>query len=296
MNARSWLVFVGLGIVWGLPYLFIKLAVRELSPFDVAWGRITLAALLLAPLAWRRGTLGALRTHRAAVCAFALLEFAVPYSLIALSEQWIPSSLAGILIAAVPLMMVPAVRLFGVHEHFDRRRITGLLLGILGVIALLGFGAVVGVRGWAGVACMLVVTLCYASGPLIVQRHLHEVDSLGALAASLIVASAALAIPAALTLPRHVPDALTLGSVTILGLLCTAVSMLGMFYLIKRAGAARTAVITYMNPIVATALGMLVLHERLGWSGPAGLVLILASVRLATAEAPAAALPAVEPG
>lgn len=296
MNARSWLVFVGLGIVWGLPYLFIKLAVRELSPFDVAWGRITLAALLLAPLAWRRGTLSALRTHAAAVSAFAVLEFVLPYSLIAASERWIPSSVAGILISGVPLATVPAARLFGLHEPLGTRRWSGLVGGVLGVTVLVGFGSVTGLRGWVGVAGMVLVTLCYATGPMVVQRHLHEVDSLGALAASLIVASGVLAIPAALTLPARMPSTLALGSVAFLGAICTALSMLGMFYLIKRAGAARTAVVTYINPVIAAALGVVVLHERIGWAGPLGLLLILLSVWMATHRGPPARAPANEPG
>ena len=296
MNARSWLVFVGLGIVWGLPYLFIKLAVRELSPFDVAWGRITLAALLLAPLAWRRGTLSALRTHAAAVSAFAVLEFVLPYSLIAASERWIPSSVAGILISGVPLATVPAARLFGLHEPLGTRRWSGLVGGVLGVTVLLGFGSVTGLRGWVGVAGMVLVTICYATGPMVVQRHLHEVDSLGALAASLIVASGVLVIPAALTLPARVPSTLALGSVAFLGTICTALSMLGMFYLIKRAGAARTAVVTYINPVIAAALGVFVLHERIGWAGPLGLLLILLSVWMATHRGPPARAPAAEPG
>ncbi len=296
MNARSWLVFVGLGIVWGLPYLFIKLAVRELSPFDVAWGRITLAALLLAPLAWRRGTLSALRTHAAAVSAFAVLEFVLPYSLIAASERWIPSSVAGILISGVPLATVPAARLFGLHEPLGTRRWSGLVGGVLGVTVLVGFGSVTGLRGWVGVAGMVLVTLCYATGPMVVQRHLHEVDSLGALAASLIVASGVLAIPAALTLPARMPSTLALGSVAFLGAICTALSMLGMFYLIKRAGAARTVVVTYINPVIAAALGVVVLHERIGWAGPLGLLLILLSVWMATHRGPPARAPANEPG
>ena len=296
MNARAWLVFAGLGIIWGLPYLFIKIAVRELSPFDVAWGRITLAALLLAPLAWRRGTLGALRTHGAAVGAFALLEFVLPYSLIAASERSIPSSVAGILISGVPLATLPAAWLFGLHEPLGMRRIAGLVGGLFGIGVLLGFGTIHGARGWLGVAGMFAVTLCYATGPMVVQRHLHAVDSIGALAASLIIASAVLAVPAALTLPHHAPGALALGAVAFLGAICTALSMLGMFYLIKRAGAARTALVTYINPVIATALGMWVLHERLGWSGPLGMVVILISVWMGTHRDPAQGSVAIEPG
>ena len=294
MNARTWLVFVALGIIWGVPYLFIKLAVRELSPFDVAWGRITLAALILAPVAWRRRSLSVLNTHRGAVCAFGLLEFAIPYTLLALGERWIPSSVAGILIAAVPLTMVPISRLFGVHERLGWRRLGGLLLGVAGVATLVGFGTVSGASGWAGVGCMVIVTTCYATGPLIVQRHLRQVDSVGSVAASLLVASAVLLVPAALTLPGHPPGGLALGSIAVLGILCTGLSMMGMFYLIKRAGAARTSVVTYINPAVAALLGLWVLHERLGLSGLAGLVLILLSCWLATHGAYQARPPALE--
>ncbi len=296
MNARTWLVFVALGIIWGVPYLFIKLAVRELSPFDVAWGRITLAALILAPIAWRRRSLSVLNTHRGAVCAFGLLEFAIPYTLLALGERWIPSSVAGILIAAVPLTMVPISRLFGVHERLGWRRLGGLLLGVAGVATLVGFGTVSGASGWAGVGCMVIVTTCYATGPLIVQRHLREVDSVGSVAASLLVASAVLLVPAALTLPGHPPGGLALGSIAVLGILCTGLSMMGMFYLIKRAGAARTSVVTYINPAVAALLGLFVLHERLGLSGLAGLVLILLSCWLATHGAHPRRAPAMERG
>lgn len=282
MNARTWLVFVALGIIWGIPYLFIKLAVRELSPFDVAWGRITLAALILVPIAWQRRALRPLKPHLKAVCAFGLLEFAIPYSLLALCERWIPSSIAGILIAAVPLTMVPISHLFGVHERLGPRRLGGLLLGLAGVATLVGFGTVSGWRGWAGVGCMVIVVSCYATGPLLVQRHLHDVDSVGSLAGSLLFASALLLIPAALSLPARMPSRIALGSIAVLGVVCTGVSMLVMFYLIKRAGAARTSVVTYINPAVAALLGVLVLHERLGLSGLAGLILILLSCWLAT--------------
>ena len=223
-----------------------------------------------------------------------MLEFAIPYTLIATSERWIPSSLAGILICAVPLIMIALARPFGVRERVGARRLAGLLLGIFGVSTLLGFGVITGTHGWTGIACMCVVTVCYAAGPLVVQRYLRTVDSIGALAASLIVASLALVVPAALTLPHRLPGALALASVAILGLLCTAVSMLAMFYLIKRAGAPRTAVVAYINPLVATAVGVRVLHERLGWSGPLGLAIILLSVWLASAQSDSEALPVSE--
>jgi drug/metabolite transporter (DMT)-like permease len=282
VRARAWLAFVGLGITWGLPYFFIKIAVQEISPFDVAWGRITLAALILLPIAWRRGALRALATHKGAVLAFSLLEFTIPFCLISMGERWIPSSVTAILIATVPIIIALISRFFGVHERLGALRVIGLLVGLAGVVALVGLGTLSGTRAWLGVGCVVISTICYAMGALTIQRHLHAVDSIGPIAGSLAIASLLLLVPAMLTLPHRLPSALALSSVAILGLVCTALSMLMMFYLVKNAGASRAAIITYINPAVATLLGMALLNERLGTSGLIGFGLILLGSWLAT--------------
>jgi drug/metabolite transporter (DMT)-like permease len=285
---RAWSAFIALGVIWGLPYFFIKLAVQELSPFVVAWARITLAALILLPIAWRRGALQPLRTHKGALCTFAAVEFAVPFAAISIGERWIDSSVTGILIAAVPLTIVLLSRFFGIEERLSTARLLGLALGLTGVIALLGFGSVRGLLGWTGVACMLIATLGYATGPLIIQRHFRGLDSIGPVAASLLVASVMLLIPAALTFPRAVPSALALASIGVLGIVCTASAMLFMFYLVLHAGASRASIVTYINPAVATLLGVLILNERLGVGGFAGFALILLGSWLATRSGTAA--------
>ncbi|HWF98488.1 MAG TPA: DMT family transporter [Steroidobacteraceae bacterium] len=282
MSARAWLAFLTLGITWGVPYFFIELAVRELSPFDVAWGRITLAALILLPIAWRRGALRTLVTHKAAVVAFALIEFAIPFSAISMGERWIPSSVTAILIATVPITVAIISRFFGVHERLSAVRLLGLAVGLAGVIALVGFGTLSGPRAWAGVGCVLIATIGYSIGPLIIQRHLHAVDSIGPVAGSLCIASLLLLVPAMLSLPQHVPSVVALSSVALLGLVCTALSMLVMFYLVKSAGAARATLITYINPAVATLLGVALLGERLGVGGIVGFALVLLGSWLAT--------------
>ena len=282
VRARAWLAFVGLGITWGLPYFFIKIAVQEISPFDVAWGRITLAALILLPIAWRRGALRTLATHKGAVLAFSLLEFTVPFCLISMGERWIPSSVTAILIATVPIIIALISRFFGVHERLGAVRVVGLLVGLAGVVALVGMGTLSGTRAWLGVGCVVISTICYAMGALTIQRYLHAIDSIGPIAGSLAIASLLLLAPAMLTLPHRMPSVLALSSVAILGLVCTALSMLMMFYLVKNAGASRAAIITYINPAVATLLGMALLDERLGVSGLIGFGLILLGSWLAT--------------
>lgn len=282
MSLRGWCAFAALGIIWGLPYFFIKLAVQEVSPFVVAWGRIMLAALILLPIAWRRGALRSLRAHKAAICAFAVAEFAIPFAAISLGERWIDSSATGILIAAVPLTVTLISRFFGVHEKLGAGRLSGLALGLCGVIALVGFGNVSGPLGWAGVGCMLLATLGYAIGPLIIQRHFGELESIGPIAASLAVASLVLLIPAAVNFPGHMPSGVALSSIAVLGVVCTSVAMLLMFYLVSHAGASRATVITYINPAVAALLGVVLLHERLGAGGLAAFALILLGSWLAT--------------
>jgi drug/metabolite transporter (DMT)-like permease len=279
---RGWTAFVALGIIWGLPYFFIKVAVQEVSPFALAFSRVLLATVILMPIAWRRGALRSLGRHKAAIVAFGLVEFAIPFSLISLGERWISSSVTGILIAMVPLSIALIQRFFGIREALGAWRIAGLAVGFIGVAALLGTGPISGALGWAGVGCMLVSTLCYAVGPLIIQRHLQDLDSIGPLAASLGVASIILLIPAALEIPSSLPTANALLSIAVLGIVCTAVAMLLMFFLVNHAGAARASVITYINPVVATLLGVVVLDEHLGIGGLIAFALILLGSWLAT--------------
>jgi len=279
------MAFAALCIIWGVPYFFVKLAVQELSPLVIAWGRVALGTFVLLPIAWRRGALRSLGKHKLALCAFALVEFVIPFSAIALGERWVSSSVTGILIATVPLAVVLLSRFFGLREHLGAWRLTGLALGFIGVVALLGLGTISGALGWAGVACMLLASVGYAIGPLIIQRHLNELDAFGPLAASLLIASVVLLVPAILDSPKQLPTAVALMSIAVLGILCTAMAMLLMFYLVTHAGASRASLITYINPAVATLLGVWLLREHLGAGGITGFALILFGSWLATGGA-----------
>jgi drug/metabolite transporter (DMT)-like permease len=279
---RGWLAFVALGIIWGLPYFFIKIALEDVPPLVLAFSRLLLAALVLLPIAWRRGALRGLGRHKLPILMFALVEFAIPFSVISIGERWISSSVTGILIAMVPLSIALIQRLFGVKESLSSWRITGLLVGFIGVAVLVGAGSIDGQLGWVGVGCMVVATIGYAIGPLIIQRYLSNLDSIGPLSVALLVASAMLLVPALLELPIAMPSSLALASIAILGIVCTAIAMLLMFYLVRHAGASRATVITYINPAVAALLGVLVLHEQLGVGGMIAFVLILLGSWLAT--------------
>ncbi len=218
--------------------------------------------------------------------AFALIEFAIPFTAITLGEQWIASSVTGVLIAMTPLSIAIISRSFGLHEPLHAWRLAGLLIGLGGVLLLLGFGAVHGAMGWLGVGCMIVATLGYAIGPLIVQRHLTSADSAGVIAASLALASIVLAPAGLFAWPAAWPSTRAIVAVAFLGIVCSAIAMLLMFHLIRAAGPQRATVITYVNPAVATLLGVLVLHEPLGFSSLAAFALILLGSWLATRPAP----------
>ena len=282
MTWRGWAAFVALGIIWGLPYFFIKIAVQEVSPLILAFTRVLLAALILLPIAWHRGALRSLGRHKGPIVAFGLVEFAIPFSLISLGERWISSSVTGILLAMVPLSIALMQRFFGISEKLGVWRIVGLVTGFIGVAALLGTGSISGSLGWAGVGCVLLSAICYAMGALIIQRYMHGLDSIGPLATSLFVAALILAVPAVMEFPAHLPSTLAMLSIAVLGIICTAVAMLLMFYLVRHAGASRASVITYINPVVATLLGVLVLNEHLGIGGFVAFALILLGSWLAT--------------
>lgn len=285
MNLRAWMAFVALSVVWGLPYLLIKFALEGFSPAWIAWGRIALAAAILLPIAWHRGVLRAAFAHKGAIVTFALVELAVPFYVIALGERWISSSLAGILVATVPLVVLILAPLFGVKERLAARRLLGLAIGFIGVFALLGIDTIHSSLQWLGVACIMVGTVGYAAGPLVVQRYLADVDELGAVAASLVVATVVL-LPAAIpTTPDHLPSTTALAALVVLGVVCTAIALLVYFDLIGAAGAARASVITYINPAVASLLGVLVLDEHLGVGAITGLALILAGSWMGTGGA-----------
>jgi len=262
-------------VLWGVPYFFIKLALAELSPAVVAWSRLALAALVLMPIAIHRDVLRSAMRHKAAIIAFAITELVIPFSLISVGELWISSSMAGILVATVPLVVVLVAPAVGVRERIGTRRLFGLLAGFVGVIVLLGIDPIRGLHQWLGVLCIFGAVIGYAVGPLIVQRYLSDVDELGALSASLVVSALILLPWAAWTAPTSMPSPLVIGSVATLGVFCTALALLLYFFLINDAGAARASVVAYICPAIAALLGVLVLHEPFGIGMVTGLALIL---------------------
>jgi drug/metabolite transporter (DMT)-like permease len=287
MSARAWVLFAASSVIWGVPYLFIKVAVdADVPPAFVAWSRVALAAALLLPLAWRRGALRGLKRRKAAIAAYAACEIAVPFTLIAVGEQYVSSALTAILIASMPLLVALLSVRFAPEDRPTGLRLVGLFIGIGGVVALLGVDVAGRAEELLGAALILVATLGYASATIIVKRGLADLDPLGPVAAGLSLATIAL-LPAAIAAPpEEAPPLDALGSIAVLGIVCTAIGLLVFFQLIAEAGPSRASVITYVNPLVAVILGVLILDENLGATSLAGLLLILAGSWLSTGGRP----------
>lgn len=283
MSARAWSLFGAVSVLWGIPYLFIKLADNGgMPPLDLAWGRIVLAAVLLLALAGRAGVLTQVRGHWRALVAYAVLEISIPFPMIAIGERRVPSSLAAIIIAAVPLIVAVLAIRFDPEERATGPRLLGLVVGLIGVILLVGLDASGSVRALLGAGAVLLAAGGYAAGPMIFKRHLASLDARLTMGTSLAIAAVVLFGPAAVALPARAPTAGAFASVVVLGLVCTALAFVLMAMLVREIGPARSVVITYINPIVAVALGVALLGERPGAGAIGGLLLILAGSWLAT--------------
>ena len=282
MSARGWALFAAVSVIWGMPYLFIKIAVDELSPSVVAWSRLALAAAVLLPVAWKLGALRGLGERWRILTLFAAVEMAVPWPLIGYGEVHISSSLAAILIAAVPLFVALLALRFDHAERPTASRLAGMLIGIAGVAALVGID--IGGRGdeLLGARAVLVAAFCYAVGPMIVKRRLSDVDPLGPVAASLAIATLLVTPFALADVPTEAPSGDVIASIVVLGLICSALAFLFFFRLIAEVGPSRATVITYVNPVVALALGVAILDESITAGAVAGLLLILAGSWLST--------------
>ncbi len=269
-----------MSVIWGMPYLLIRIAVRDVSPPTLIFLRTAPAALVLLPVALRRGALGAVRRHLGWILAYTVAELGVPWLFVSRAEVDLTSSLTGLLIATVPLTGAVLYALLGV-ERLDLRRVAGLLVGFGGVAVLVGadlhavdLGAVVEV---------VVPAMGYAVGPLIISRKLADLPGLGVITASLLMAGVAYA-PWGLT---HWPTRWTAesaASVAGLALITTALAFVLFFELILEVGPSRSTVITYVNPAVAILLGVVVLGEPFTVGIALGFPLILAGSWLATSH------------
>jgi drug/metabolite transporter (DMT)-like permease len=285
MSRRGLVFFVAMCVIWGIPYLLIKVALQGFGPVDLVFVRFALGAVLLVPIALsRRVKVGPLLGRWGWIVAYTVIEMGIPWVLLSDAELHISSSLSGLLVSTVPLIGVVIGVLTRSGEHHGWRRILGLAIGLVGAGVLVGFDVSSSTVG--AIAEVLVVAICYATGPYIINRKLSDLPALGVIASSLLLAAIAYAPAAIIQLPHAWPSGQAIAAVVALGVVCTALAFLLFFALISEIGPVRATVITYVNPAVAVTLGVLLLHERLTAGIVVGFVLILSGSVLAARAAP----------
>ena len=283
MSRRGWVLFAAMSVIWGLPYLLIKVAVGGVSVPVLVLARVALGAALLLPFALRRKEFRALKPVWPWLLLFAVVEIIMPWFALSEAERGISSSLTGLLIASVPIIVAVMSLFLSGGDRLSPVRWIGLLIGLGGVALLAGPHLVGASAGSArSVAEVLFVALCYATGPLIANRKLAGVPPVGMTAACLVFASVVYAPLAALNWPSTVPSVNVLLSMAGLAIVCTAAAFLIFFKLISEAGPSRASVITYINPAIAVTLGVAVLGEHVTVTMLIAFATILAGSVLAT--------------
>ena len=271
MSTRGWLLFAAMGVIWGVPYLLIKIAVAEIEPAVLVFARTAIGTVLLLPIALARSNVRALLPHWRILVVYTVVEVIAPWFLLSHAETRLSSSLSGLLIAGVPLV---GALLAWVTSHDDRpdgMRLTGLLLGLVGVGFVVGFN--VAADDFIAVGEVGLVVLGYAIGSMLIAR-MRDVPTMAVIAASLAIAGLTYLPVAIAQWPKTAPSPQALASVAILGVICTALAFIVFFALVREVGPNRATVITYVNPAVAVVLGVVLLHEPFTASIAAGFALI----------------------
>lgn len=284
MSRRGVILFLSLGLIWGLPYLLIKVSVEYLSPEVIIFLRVFLAAIIMMPVVIKRAYLSQLKGYWRWVFVFAIVEIAFPFGALTFAEIKLSSSMTGLLIAAVPIVSAIFAWRLGIDDRITGNRVLGLAIGILGVGALVGLD-VSGSELFS--ASLLIITVIgYALGPIIVSQKLSAAPALAAIAMAMVINSVIYAPLAFISRPTEsVPTNVWL-AVAVLGAVCTALAFILFFSLVAEVGPARTTVITYINPAVAVILGVLVLSEPITLGLVIGFPLILVGSFLATRKGP----------
>ncbi|MGY1804283.1 DMT family transporter [Blastococcus sp. SYSU D00922] len=290
MSRRGWALFLTMSVIWGIPYLLIKVAVDEVSPEMLVFVRCVVGAALLLPWTIATGRLRPALRHWRALLLFTLLEMAGPWFLIAYAEGTLSSSLTGLLVAGVPFVAALAARVAGEDERLTPIRILGMAIGVVGIAVLLGLdfhGAQL-----LPLLAIGLVLIGYATGPLVVSRALPDVSGVAA-------SSIALFVTAVVYAPFALPDSGQLADVSApawlsligLGVICTALALALFFSLIREVGPQRALVITFVNPAVAVLLGVVLLDEPFTLGIALGLPLVLVGCVLATRRSPVPSRP-----
>ena len=287
MTRKSWGLFIAVGVLWGVPYLFIKIAVDPggFQPGFLVFARVTLGALLLIPVAIHQGVLREAIKYFKWILLYSLIELVGPWYFLSSGERHITSGLAGLLIATVPFWSTIVASLIGDRTVWQFKRIVGMVVGFVGVILVVGLESFRGHNSSVAIALILLASVGYAIAPIMIR---HKAPTLNGLAINSLAMlfTAIIYIPVGIVQwPQSVPNAKSIWSLIILAIFPTAIAFIIFFKVIVDIGPTRASMITYINTAVAVLLGIVVLGEPLTLGIGLGLPLILAGSYLAGKKA-----------
>jgi drug/metabolite transporter (DMT)-like permease len=274
-------MMVGAAAVWGASYMFIKVALDDFSEGAIVCIRTALGAAVLLTLAVRWGALAPLRACWHWLVPIALVQVAVPFLLITFGEDRVDSQLAGILVSSAPIFTALLAMRFDQAERSRGWAGVGILVGMLGVIALFGLDLSGSGDQVLGGLMVLLAGCCYAIGAMLIKHKLSGVPPVAVAGGNMAIA-ALVTLPLFLaTLPDHAPSLKAVGSLVALGAAGTGFAFLWFYTLIAEIGPARASVIAYISPGFSVVYGVTLLGEPFTAGAVVGLGLILAGSWLA---------------
>jgi len=278
MSRRAWFLFVLVGFLWGVPYLFIKVAVdpdNGFSPAVVVCLRTAIGAAILIPLAMRQGQLGAAIRGIKYVAPYALLEMIGPWILIGTAEQKISSGLAGLLIASVPIWATIFASMRGDKTVWHHKRLMGIVVGFIGLIAVVGFESIKGSSDPLSIAMVLVAAIGYSYAVMMVQGALPHVSGIAINAVAMAITAIFYLPLTIIQWPTHEISSEAINAIIGLGVLSTGAAFVAFFALAAMIGVARGSLVTYLNTAFAVVLGVIILDEPFTTGLALGLPLVL---------------------
>lgn len=282
MTRRNWILFSIVGILWGTPYLLIRVAVRDFSPATVVFIRVAIGAMILIPIAIKQKTFMSAVRGLKYIFPYAIAEMLIPLMLIAKAETSISSGLTGILIATVPIWASIFASLHGDKSVWHQTRLIGLIVGFVGIFLLIGIESLTGESALWAIAFVIFASASYAFAVNMITRKLPDVSGIAFNGIAMAITGLIIAPFAIAQWPTAAVPTQAIFSVIALGLFCTALAFILFFIVIKEIGPARASLTTYLNTAVAVLLGVVILREPFTLGIAIGLPLVLYGSYLAS--------------
>ncbi|NBY82253.1 MAG: DMT family transporter [Actinobacteria bacterium] len=275
MSKVGWGRFLLLGLLWGMPYLFLKVAVEEISPSVIVFSRVLIGGLICLPIALKASKLKVDRKYWPFLILYSFTEMVGPWYLITHAEKEIASGLTGLLVATVPIWSAILASIFGDHTVWHKGRLFGLVIGFIGVVFVVGVESFGGNQDILSIGMVILAAIGYAYAINMINRRIPHVPGIAINTWAMIITSIVYLPFAIVNWPSKTPSLEAVGSVIALGVLCTAIAFIYFFKLIAEVGPPRASLITYLNTAVAVLLGVVLLGEPITLGIAIGLPLVL---------------------